>query len=272
MKVYYDLNHKRLVYVGQRPTASWWDARWCSTNSNVTIEDRKNDRFILSILSYYIRDKEGRILEGGCGIGQVLYCMYFHGYKATGVDFAEETVRRIREINPELDARVGDVRNLEFPDGYFVAYWSLGVIEHCWEGYHDILDEMSRVLMDGGYLFLAFPYMSVLRRLKARIGMFKKFDPEQKEAFYQFALDSETVIKDFQMVGFSLVDKKPIDGVTGLKDEVGLLWPLLHKLRDYRGENVAVRGLSYFLDRVVVRFSAHEIFLVFRKTESTSNY
>ncbi|MCX6641926.1 MAG: class I SAM-dependent methyltransferase [Candidatus Bathyarchaeota archaeon] len=267
MKVYYDSDNKRLVYIGQRATPSWWDTRWSAENSKTSIDDRKNNRFILSTLSKYIPDKKGRILEGGCGSGQVLFCMYSHGYKATGVDFAERTILKIKESNPELDVRIGDVRNLQFSDDHFTAYWSWGVIEHFWEGYRDILHEMQRVLINGGYLFLAFPYMSPLRRLKARIGLYMEFQVEQKESFYQFALDSKTVIKDCQELGFTLLDKIPVDGLIGFKNEVSSFRPLLEELYDYKGKSLTVRGLRYFFNQVLSSFAAHQMFLVFRKAE-----
>ncbi len=68
--------------------------------------------------------------------------MQAHGYQSAGVDFAKETIERVKEIIPKLDVRVGDVRDLQFPDNYLTGYWSLGVIEHFWDGYYDILEEM----------------------------------------------------------------------------------------------------------------------------------
>ena len=195
--------------------------------------------------------------------------MHVHGYKAIGVDFAKKTIERVKDAIPELDVRVGDVRDLQFPDNYFTGYWSLGVIEHFWDGYHDILEEMRRVLINDGYLFLTVPYMSPLRRLKAKLGLYNDFKGEGKENFYQFALDHDTVINDFVGVGFKLLENRPLDGIKGLKGEVRVFKPLLQKLYDYQGKNLGVMGFRFVLDKLLATFGAgHIIFLVFKNMKS----
>ena len=268
MKVYYDKENRRLVYIGESATPDFWDSHWDAENFRESIEGGKNNRFVLKTLNRYISDKNGRILEGGCGRGQVVYCMQAHGYESLGVDFAKKTIEQVKEAIPELDVREGDVRDLPFPDNYFRGYWSLGVIEHFWDGYHDILEEMRRVLVPGGYVFLTFPYMSPLRRLKAKLGLYKEFKGEGRENFYQFALDPDTVIKDFEAIGFKLLDKKPTSGLKGLKDEVSIFKPILQKLYDYQGKSLWIRGFRYMLDKVLAPLGAgHTMFFVFQKYE-----
>lgn len=265
MKRYYDNRNRRLVYIGESATPEFWASHWDTENLEEKIKRWKNDRFVLRTLRKYIPDKDGKILEGGCGRGQVVYCMYVHGYKSIGIDFAKKTIERVKGAIPELDVRVGDVRDLQFPDNYFVGYWSLGVIEHFWNGYYDILKEMRRVLINGGYIFLTFPYMSPLRRLKAKLGLYKEFNVEDTERFYQFALNIDIVIKDFEAIGFKLVYKKPRNGLGGFKDEINILKPISQKLYDYQGKNLGVSGFRFVLDKLLATFAGHSIFLVFRK-------
>lgn len=99
------------------------------------------------------------------------------------------------------------MRDLPFHDNTFVGYWSVGVIEHFWEGYGVILKEMRRVLKPGDYLFLSFPYMSPLRRLKSKIGLYSEFNGKGKEDFFQFALNEKLVMTDFKTIGFKLLEK-----------------------------------------------------------------
>lgn len=127
---------------------------------------------------------------------------------------------------------------------------------------------MRRVLINGGYVFLTFPYMSPLRRLKAKLGLYKEFNGEEKESFYQFALDWKTVIKDFKLLGFELLDKRPISGIKGFKDEVSLFKPLLQRVFDYQGKSLGIKGFKFVLDKVSTAFGAgHMIFLVFRNSK-----
>lgn len=272
MKRYYDKENKRLVYIGESATPEFWDEHWDTQTFRATIEKGKNNRFVLRILSKYIPDKNGRILEGGCGMGQIVFCMKAHGYQAIGVDFADKTVENVKEAMPELDVRVGDVRNLPFPDDYFVGYWSLGVIEHFWDGYQDILEEMRRTVVNGGFVFVSFPYMSLLRRLKARLGLYEESREDTKADFYQFALDPETVVNNFKTMGFTLLHAKPTSGLKGSKDEVTLFKHFLQRLFDYQGDNLAIKGLRFILDKLLSSFAGHMIFLVLRnekkKTEA----
>ena len=265
MKILYDKENRRLVYIGESATPEFWNSHWDAESFKEMIERGKNNRFVLKTLNKYIPDKKGRILEGGCGRGQVVYCMHVHGYESIGVDFAEKTIEKIKKVIPELDVRVGDVRVLPFPNSYFTAYWSLGVIEHFWDGYHDILEEMRRVLINGGYVFLTFPYMSPLRRLKAKLDLYEEFNGEDKESFYQFALDPETVINDFEAIGFKFIGKKSRGGIGGFKEGVSIAKPLLQKLSDYQGKSLWIRGFRYVLDEVLAGLgTGHTIFLVFK--------
>jgi SAM-dependent methyltransferase len=168
---------------------------------------------------------------------------------------------------PEIDFRLGDVRNLHFDDGYFAGYWSLGVIEHSWKGYDEIAREMVRVLRPGGYLFLTFPHMSLLRRAKVRLGGYAPWQGagEAPKAFYQFALDHGQVIDRFMHLGFTLRRSRKIDGIKGLKDEIDLLKPLLQPLYDYRGGCLLLKAGRYVLDRMLASWTGHVMILVLRK-------
>ena len=108
-----------------------------------------------------------RVLEGGCGRGNKVAALANAGFEAIGVDFAADSVRQARLDYPGLDIREGDVRALPFTAEFFDGYWSIGVIEHFWEGYDSILAEASRVLRPGGFLFLTAPWLSPYRRSKA---------------------------------------------------------------------------------------------------------
>ncbi len=269
MKTYYDRENRRLVYFGKSASPDFWDSHWETKNLRESVEGGKNSRLVVKTLRKYIPDKKGQILEGGCGRGQVVYCMHAHGYESVGIDFAKKTVEKTKRIFPELDVRVGDVRNLPFPDNHFVGYWSIGVIEHFLKGYHDILEEMRRVLISGGYIFLTFPYMSSLRKFKAKLGLYKEFDRGEIENFYQFVLDPDTVIKDSEATGFRLVEKGPRSGIKGFKDEVGIFKPLLQKLYDYKGESMWVIGFRFVLDKLLAIFAGHTMFLVLRNLKQS---
>jgi len=209
------------------------------------------------------------ILEGGCGNALQVAALVNNGYQCIGVDYAPRTVRIINEAIPELSVRLGDVRHLDFEDARFAGYLSLGVIEHFWEGYEAMGLEMARVIKPLGYLFLAFPYMSPLRKLKSHFGLYPMWQPRQNPPnFYQFALDHKLVTQGFLKWGFNLIEAIPMLGLRATKDEIKVLKPFLQKLYDYRGSSILIRALKLSLSKIFTQFSGHICLLVLRKRNS----
>jgi SAM-dependent methyltransferase len=259
---YYDGANQRLVYVGAAADESFWDSRWQAENFERRIKaSAKQNRFYITYTQKYL-PKGSKILEGGCGRGDKVYSLHTHGYQAYGIDFAKETIKKINAYAPELAVTVGDVRQLDFPDGHFDGYWSLGVIEHFYEGYDPILREMYRVLRNGGYLFLAVPAMSWLRRQKAKWGKYPPFQEKNhlKGNFYQFALDSKHVIPQFQRQGFKLLEVKPLNGLKGFKDETKIFPDRFWESRAF-----PIKLMRKALDILVTPFANHGTFYIFKK-------
>ena len=149
----YDRENKRLIVLWQKATPEYWDRHWQTKNLVEKITEGRNNWFVRKFTSKFLK-KGSRVLEGGCGIGQNVYGLKCWGYEAYGVDFAKETIENVKKEFPDLNISVQDVRKLNFPSNFFDGYWSLGVIEHFWNGYEEILREAGRVIKPGGYYFL----------------------------------------------------------------------------------------------------------------------
>lgn len=268
MAKYYDKTKGCLVYVGQEANEEFWDARWQADDFQalVKVGSRRNNFFVDYTKKYL--QPGARILEGGCGRGDKVYSLRENGFDAYGVDYAPRTVEKINQYAPELKVSLGDVRNLDFPDGYFDGYWSVGVIEHFYSGYESIQNEMSRVIKTGGYLFLTVPAMSYLRRQKARLNRYPVYREEEilLKNFYQFALDPARVIHSFQAGGFLLAELKLRNGFIGLQHEI--VWPpfqwLMNKVEN--GQNLLAKRMRKVIDIFTTPFANHSILFVFRKT------
>ncbi len=260
----YDAKNKRLVYIEEKATPEFWDRQWEDEKLKKSVLAGAKDRFVYPFTKRYLKPG-AKILEGGCGKGQFVYSLHTRGYDAHGIDFAPKVIEKVSTLVPELQLHLGDVRHLEFADNTFHGYWSLGVIEHFPEGYESIAQEMFRVLKTDGYLFLTFPYMSPLRRLKAALAMYPAYQENNfdREHFYQFALNAESVLRNFESLGFELILKKPYDGFKGLKDESGPLKPLLQAL--YNNKSFWAQGIAYVLSSLFAPFAGHAILLIFRK-------
>lgn len=265
MKKYFDKLNNRLVFTGKIASPDFWDNVWDVKDLAKTIRGGIKNRLIVKTTKKYLTpDKSKKILEAGCGNGQFVHAFHSLGYDVYGVDYAAKTVSKTKSIFPELNITIGDVRNLDFPDNYFDGYWSVGVIEHFYDGYDPIINEMKRVLKPGGVLFISFPHMSILRKLKTLLGCYGTFKniPDSEE-FYQFALDHEKVIAKLNAMGFLLLKKIPYSGTKGLKDEISFTKPVLQRIFD--SKNILIRIINYGLSLTLARFSSHAILLVFRK-------
>lgn len=261
---YYDKGTGQLVYIQEKATPEFWDRQWEDDELKKSIVAGAKERFVYPLTRRYLKPGS-KVLEGGFGKGHFVYSLYTRGYDVYGVDYAQKTVEKVSALFPELKLTLDDVRKLNFPDETFHGYWSVGVIEHFTEGYDAIAKEMHRVLKPGGYLFLTFPYMSPLRKIKARCGMYPELTSENfdKEHFYQFALDSKKVAKRFESFGFTLVKEKPYSGFKGLKDESGPLKPFFQWI--YDNKSFPAKLISYGLTLLFSPVAAHATVLILRK-------
>ncbi|MCF6240444.1 MAG: class I SAM-dependent methyltransferase [Bacteroidales bacterium] len=265
MTRYYDNINNRLVYAGKASNAEYWEKHWDKN----TIEKLYPKRimptdYVINTTKKYL-PKGSIILEGGCGTGQQVFKLQKSAYKVIGIDYAEKTVKIVKQAKPELDIRLGDVRRLDFDNNYFDGYWSFGVIEHFYNGYDEIINEMYRVLNPGGYLFVTFPHMSKLRKLKAKKGKYPVWNESEENIknFYQFALDEKKVTDDLEKLNFKLIKKQHLSGIKGLKDEVAFVKNPLQKIFDSR--SFFGMALSKMVSIVFNRFSSHSILLVLKK-------
>ena len=240
---YYDPQRRALVYVEQEASPEFWDAHWSMTPDIREEILNSRDHLVTRTTQRFLKAEDGPVLEGGCGLGQHVASLKNAGFEVVGVDLALDTVEKLNNLLPELDIRQADICDLPFPEGHFGGCWSLGVIEHFWEGFEPIAREMSRVLKDGGYAFVTFPFMSAMRRFNARLGRYPRWEGETCEGFYQFALDPETVKQSFESVGFKVVLEEPLKGLKGIKHEVpeplsmGFRW-----LHGYKGKEYSDAG------------------------------
>lgn len=260
MKKYYDIENKRLVYVGKRADSQMWDDRWDHESLEKLYFPKKSSRTrmtIQNITKKYLAPGS-RILEGGCGLGDKVYMLKEAGFRITGVDYAKKSIRRAHAFKTELDLGCGDLRYLPFKKDSFEGYWSFGVIEHLYNGYKDIQAEMYRVIKPGGFLFLTVPVMSKLRKIKAAIGIYPHMSSQLVDIsnFYQFAYDPEEVIYDMRKYGFHMLGYQELNVYKGFFDEVP-------------GTKLFMKFLRNYIDKltwpILKRISNHMALFVFRK-------
>ena len=270
--LFYDSEKKRLIFVQSEANIDFWDQQWIGDNNLQKLKEnlKLRDNNVLINTSRYLNPGDGLILEAGCGMSHNVAALNSIGFSCIGTDWASNTLKAVKDIDSSLPLLASDVHYLPFSEKSFIGYWSIGLIEHFWDGYEKIVEEMDRVIQESGYLFLTFPYMSPLRKLKSSLNLYKNHRGGKPEGFYQFALDHLDVIKKFEKHNFDLIRQIPFSSLKGLKDEIGFLKPIISKLYGYKGQNRLVGRARDILSIISQPVASHCILLILQKRKDKS--
>lgn len=222
----------RLVYYENPADKTFWDDQWSRQINPVYYSRYENGALDELDPEVVILLKKGdRILEAGCGPARFVVAMQSRGYLlAEGIDYAQETIDRVKRIYPDLPITRGDVLTIQKPDNYYDGYISLGVVEHREEGPGPFLREAFRVLKPGGFAFISVPYLNPLRLSKHYLGFYRSEIPVS-EQFYQYAFQKTEFASILKSNGFDLLKSHGIEGLYGLRDELHPLFSFLDSIR-----------------------------------------
>lgn len=104
-------------------------------------------------LSYYICKhipKGGKLLEVACGTGYP-FSDFFQKqmYSVYGIDISSDLIEKCRQLNPNINAKVGDAENIDFPNDYFDCVYCFHSTWY-FPNLNKAIDEMVRVTSPGG--------------------------------------------------------------------------------------------------------------------------
>jgi SAM-dependent methyltransferase len=141
----------------------YWTKRWDDIPADVPMENAS--AYPLKYAQLTVKDKDGRILEAGCGAGRILRYYHQRGYNIVGIDFIDIAVRKLNEIDPSLQVEVGDITNLRFPDQSFRHVLAFGLYHNLEHGLDRAISETYRVLQEGGSVCASFRADNIETRL-----------------------------------------------------------------------------------------------------------
>ena len=142
-----------------------WEQIWDGSSIELELEAARYERAQEIIRAYlpYLHKAELH-LEAGSGLSAAVISLRALGYKALGLDYAQNALRASRSYDPTLPLTAGDVHRLPYRDECFGSYLSFGVLEHFEHGMQPALAEAWRVIKPGGVLVMTIPYPNVVYR------------------------------------------------------------------------------------------------------------
>jgi len=139
------------------------------------------------------------VCEIGCGPGEVATYLKYKGLNLIGIDISEEMIRIAKELNPNIDYRMGDVFHLDFPDSYFSGVIAPFLfVNYEPDEIKKAFTEIQRVLKKEGIFYLSF-HAGTERILNP------DFLVENNPLEFNF-LDVEEIIKLIAECGFELIE------------------------------------------------------------------
>lgn len=101
-----------------------------------------------------------KVLDFGCGAGDLATCLYVHGYQVTACDIAEKIIAEAREIFAATSIEWVNLptewRRLPFADNAFDGVIASSVFEYL-EDLELAFGELARVMRPGGVLVFNVP-------------------------------------------------------------------------------------------------------------------
>jgi len=149
------------------------------------------------------RDVEGKnVLEIGCGRGGFACWLATHMGRPTrflAMDFSEAAVEKARDLAQTagihgIEFRSGDIQAIDSPDGSYDTVISCETVEHVPDP-RKAIQEMARVLKQGGRLFLTHPnYLSTFGLYRAYLRMTGRRFQEVGQPINQFTNIPQTAM------------------------------------------------------------------------------
>ncbi|MFP6749266.1 MAG: class I SAM-dependent methyltransferase, partial [Alphaproteobacteria bacterium] len=239
----------------------YWTDVWDREGGPKGAYDKIPGKAEYRIMAPYIdRLPEGaKLLDGGCGLGD--WTVYFsrNGHPTTGLDISRETVAKLKELFPDVDFAVGDIRRTGLASASIDGYFSWGVFEHFEGGLKPCVDEAWRLLKPGGYLFVSVPMDNLRHALGGAITGVS--EPSPGARFYQWRLTRAEHARELSIVGFDVLKVVPIH------KRQGVLRALHHGLGlhfDWFFTRALSAVLAPFVPGLLI---AHMILAVARKPE-----
>jgi len=150
-----------------------------------------------------------RVLDIGCGEGDLLIQLNNTYNEVWGIDISESRIDRVRKKINYMDSihvrREDANMKLEFPDHYFDTIIAIAVLEHIFDPF-EFINECHRLLKPGGHLIIEVPNVAFFpNRLRLLFGLPPITSNERGwDGGHLHYFTKSTLKKLFQDMGFEI--------------------------------------------------------------------
>lgn len=150
-----------------------WDREWRKHNHKLHLNPNQK---VVDVIRECFNDqlKHKKILELGAGSGSDIIYLAQNGAEGYAIDLSSESVENIRYWTKRKGVNLkiikADIKNIPFPDNYFDAVYSVGVMEH-FRTLMPLLQEQIRVIKPGGFLIVDVPQKYTLYTILKHVRM-----------------------------------------------------------------------------------------------------
>jgi len=221
----------------------YWEKRWSDIPADHPMENTQV--YPLKYAEQTIKKNDGRILEAGCGAGRVLRYYHNKNFDIIGIDYIQVAVDKLKEVDPLLQAEVGDITNLHFDDHSFKYILAFGLYHNLERDLDKAIKETYRVLEIDGYVCASFRADNLQTKIT---DWYAEQDRKSKEnfrkgsKFHKMNLTLKEFTKLFTEKGFNIESIEPVENMPFLY-KFSFFRSKKHKLFD---ENIA-RSEGYCL-------------------------
>lgn len=202
----------------------YWAKRW----DDVPVDDpmTNESKYPLCYALKMVGDQKGRILEAGCGVGRILRYFHDRGWEIVGMDFISGAIEKLHQADPSLAVEVGDITQLQYPDGAFDYVMAYGLYHNLEHGLEQAMSETFRVLTPGGKVCASFRADNIQTRLTDWLANRKAPDKGKGgKAFHKMNLTRQEYLSLFTDAGFHVLEDYPVENM-----------PILYKFRCFRAK------------------------------------
>jgi|WetSurMetagenome_2_1015567.scaffolds.fasta_scaffold248169_1 ubiquinone/menaquinone biosynthesis C-methylase UbiE len=267
-----------------------WTESWA--NSLYTMQDLldgdkwvsvKDSPMLPAILKYL--SPGSNVIEAGCGMGHWVIYLADKGYKIKGIDYAADTITKLKNDFPKYEFEYGNVLAFNIGDNMIDGVLSWGVVEHFIEGPHEALKETYRILKKGGYLFISVPCKNNLNIILSPINFLKGLLTKNnfiqkilskkpyKKSFFEHRFRKNVFKKYLLQSGFKTIEAHPFSQEMGLANEINRTFNLkrtnnwLHKNKTGKWDKLTKTGQFFcnLLKSISPWFTSDFMYFVARK-------